>query len=46
LAPERLGELSRLGLKALWAATLATLLTGCVAGIFATGGGGLLGLGS
>jgi CNT family concentrative nucleoside transporter len=46
LAPERLGELSRLGLKALWAATLATLLTGCVAGIFAAGGGGLLGLGS
>jgi len=43
LAPARLGELSRLGLKALWAATLATLITGCVAGIFASGGGGLLG---
>ncbi len=46
LAPGRLGELSRMGLKALWAATLATLLTGCVAGIFASGGGGLLGVGS
>jgi CNT family concentrative nucleoside transporter len=43
LAPSRLGELSRLGLKALWAATLATIVTGCVAGIFASGGGGLLG---
>jgi CNT family concentrative nucleoside transporter len=46
LAPERLAELSRLGLKALWAATLATVLTGCVSGVFASGGGGLLGLGS
>lgn len=44
LAPGRLGELSRLGLKALWSATLATVLTGCVAGIFAHGGAGLLGL--
>jgi CNT family concentrative nucleoside transporter len=44
LAPSRLAELSRLGLKALWAATLATVMTGCVAGIFATGGGTLLGL--
>jgi len=44
LAPARLGELSRLGLKALWAATLATLVTGCVAGIFASGGNVLLGL--
>ncbi|MCA1989217.1 MAG: hypothetical protein LDL07_08740, partial [Desulfarculus sp.] len=44
LAPGRLGELSRLGLKALWSATLATVMTGCVAGIFARGGAGLLGL--
>ncbi len=43
LVPSRLGELSRLGLKALWAATLATIITGCVAGIFASGAGGLLG---
>ena len=46
LAPGRLGEWSRLGLKALWAATLATMLTGCVAGLFASGGATLLGLGS
>ena len=44
LVPGRLGELSRLGLKALWAATLVTVMTGCVAGIFATGGDTLLGL--
>lgn len=44
LAPGRLGEWSRLGLKALWAATLATMMTGCVAGIFAHGGATLLGL--
>jgi len=46
LAPGRLGEWSRLGIKALWAATLATMLTGCVAGLFAHGGATLLGLGS
>ncbi|MFH1060496.1 MAG: nucleoside transporter C-terminal domain-containing protein [Pseudomonadota bacterium] len=46
LAPTRLGELSRLGLKALWSATLATVMTGCVAGLFAHGGAGLLGLGN
>ncbi len=44
LAPGRLGELSRMGLKALWAATLTTLMTGCVAGMFALGGPGILGL--
>ncbi|MGD8563784.1 MAG: nucleoside transporter C-terminal domain-containing protein [Desulfarculaceae bacterium] len=44
LVPGRMGELSRLGLKALWAAVLATVMTGCVAGIFATGGDTLLGL--
>ena len=42
LAPGRLGELSRLGLKALWAATLATLMTGCVAGVFCQAGDWLL----
>ncbi|MCF8031438.1 MAG: hypothetical protein K9K66_17865 [Desulfarculaceae bacterium] len=46
LAPGRMGEWSRLGVKALWAATLATMLTGCVAGLFAHGGATLLGLGS
>ena len=44
LAPGRLGELSRMGLKALWAATLTTLITGCVAGMFALGGPSILGL--
>ena len=45
LIPSRMGFISRLGLKALWAATLTTLLTGCVAGLFAAGGKTLLGLG-
>ena len=45
LVPSRMGFISKLGLKALWAATLTTLLTGCVAGLFATGGKTLLGLG-
>jgi CNT family concentrative nucleoside transporter len=34
LAPERRNDISSLGWKALWAATLATLMTGCIAGIF------------
>lgn len=34
LAPERRSDISALGWKALWGATLATLMTGCVAGIF------------
>ncbi len=46
LVPARMGELSRLGLKALLAATLATLMVGCVAGLFATGAGTVLGLGN
>ena len=37
LAPSRRDELASLGLRALLAATLATLMTGCVAGIFAHG---------
>ena len=43
LAPKRLKDLSRLGFKALLAATLATLMTGAVAGIFFTKGSILLG---
>ena len=33
LVPERAADLSILGLRALWTAFLATLLTGCVAGV-------------
>jgi concentrative nucleoside transporter, CNT family len=43
LAPERTGDLSRLGFRALLAATLACLMTGAVAGAFTTGGSILLG---
>ena len=39
LAPSRRDELASLGLRALLAATLATLMTGCVAGIFSSGAG-------
>ena len=42
LAPSRRDDLASLGLRALLAATLATLMTGCVAGIFSTGQGVLL----
>jgi concentrative nucleoside transporter, CNT family len=38
LAPSRIKDLSRVGLRALLAATLACLMTGAVAGVFATGG--------
>ncbi|MGD1902875.1 MAG: NupC/NupG family nucleoside CNT transporter [Geitlerinemataceae cyanobacterium] len=34
LVPERRSDVSALGLKALWAGTLATLMTGCIAGLF------------
>ncbi|ERT07623.1 na+ dependent nucleoside transporter family protein [Lyngbya aestuarii BL J] len=34
LIPTRSSEVSALGLKALWAGTLATLMTGCIAGVF------------
>ncbi|MGF1492901.1 MAG: NupC/NupG family nucleoside CNT transporter [Microcoleaceae cyanobacterium] len=34
LIPGRSSEISSLGLKALWAGTLATLMTGCIAGLF------------
>lgn len=39
LAPTRRDDLASLGLRALLAATLATLMTGCVAGIFSNGQG-------
>ena len=42
LAPSRRDDLASLGLRALLAATLATLMTGCVAGIFSGGEGMLL----
>ncbi len=44
LAPSRLEDLTALSLRALAAATLATLLTGAVAGVFYHGQTGLLGL--
>ena len=37
LVPSRRDDLAGLGMKALLAATLATLMTGCIAGIFASG---------
>ncbi|MDD8027400.1 MAG: nucleoside transporter C-terminal domain-containing protein [Acidobacteriota bacterium] len=43
LAPSRIKDLSRVGLRALLAATLACLMTGAVAGVFATGGSLLFG---
>src|SRR5262245_15567870 len=42
LAPTRRDDLASLGLRALLAATLATLMTGCVAGMFSTGAGVLV----
>ena len=42
LAPTRRDDLASLGLRALLAATLATLMTGCVAGIFSSGEGVLM----
>ena len=42
LAPSRRDDLASLGVRALLAATLATLMTGCVAGIFSSGEGVLL----
>ena len=44
LAPERRDDLAQLAVRALIAATLATLLTGCLAGVFYHGQAGLLGL--
>jgi CNT family concentrative nucleoside transporter len=42
LAPSRRDDLASLGPRALLAATLATMMTGCVAGIFSSGAGVLL----
>jgi CNT family concentrative nucleoside transporter len=42
LAPSRRDDLASLGMRALLAATLATLMTGCVAGIFSGGQGVLM----
>jgi concentrative nucleoside transporter, CNT family len=42
LVPSRRDDLASLGWRALLAATLATLMTGCVAGIFSTGEGVIL----
>ena len=41
LAPDRKGDLSRLGVKSLIAATLACLMAACVIGTFIPGGGTL-----
>ena len=43
LAPDRVKDLSRLGFRALLAATLACLMTGAVAGVFFSSGSILLG---
>ena len=43
LVPSRSKDISSLGWKALWAGTLATLMTGCIAGIFFYEGTAVLG---
>lgn len=43
LVPSRRKDLSELGWKALWAATLATLMIGCVAGVFGSNNPSILG---
>ena len=43
LAPTRRSDISSLGWKALWGATLATLMTGCIAGVFDFGNAAILG---
>ncbi|MBW4522037.1 MAG: nucleoside:proton symporter [Scytolyngbya sp. HA4215-MV1] len=43
LIPSRRKDISVLGWKALWAATLATLMIGCVAGLFDTGNPSIIG---
>ena len=43
LAPEKTNDLASVGFRALLGATLACLLTGCIAGIFFTRGSILLG---
>ena len=34
IAPERRGDLGRLGLRSIIAGTIATMLTGCVIGLY------------
>ncbi|MGL5081860.1 MAG: NupC/NupG family nucleoside CNT transporter [Microcoleaceae cyanobacterium] len=43
LIPTRSSEISEIGFKALWAGTLATLMTGCIAGLFDFGNPAILG---
>jgi concentrative nucleoside transporter, CNT family len=43
LVPSRRKDITELGWKALWAATLATLMIGCVAGVFYSGNASILG---
>lgn len=43
LAPEKARDVAKVGVRALAAATLACLMTGCVAGVFCRGGSILLG---
>lgn len=43
LIPSRRKDLSELGWKALWAATLATLMIGCIAGVFGSNNPSILG---
>ncbi|NJP11590.1 MAG: nucleoside:proton symporter [Leptolyngbyaceae cyanobacterium RU_5_1] len=43
LAPSRRKDITELSWKALWAATLATLMIGCVAGLYDTGNPGIIG---
>ena len=44
LVPSRRHDISQIVWKALLAGTLATLMTGCIAGIFDTGNSAILGL--
>ncbi|MBK8396570.1 MAG: nucleoside:proton symporter [Leptospiraceae bacterium] len=44
LVPSRSSEISAIAWKAMWAATLATLMTGCVAGIFDFGSPDVIGM--
>jgi CNT family concentrative nucleoside transporter len=43
LAPSRRKDITVLGWKALWAATLGTLMIGCIAGLFSNGNPSILG---
>ncbi len=43
LVPERRRDISSVGWKALWAGTLATLMTGCIAGVYFYEGTAVLG---